>query len=181
MRPTGVCPACGAPAHRFGRCLPDVLGTARFWWGLGQSYADGLRQGFVGSAIIGSAAKYLGLSAGWAVAVGGLAVVVWPCCALGAGYCIWKWKLVHQELTRQMEVNPAVTRQLDYLAEIARNTGPRSITVGSRCQVDGCPNPSTLFHAFSTCGHAVCKPHESDPCPVCRAAVVWEHPLKEPA
>jgi len=102
----------------------EVLGTARFWMGLGQSYADAIRTGASASAILASAAKYLGLSATASVTIGVSAFLAWPVVALAFGWAIWRYKLVHAEMTRQMEVNPAVVSHLDLLGKIESNTRP---------------------------------------------------------
>ena len=100
----------------------EVLGTLRFWQGLGQSYADALRTGASASAIIASAAKYLGMSASLAITLGGLAFVLWPTTALVCGYAVWRYKLVHAEMERQLEVNPMSHRSLALLGQIEINT-----------------------------------------------------------
>jgi hypothetical protein len=112
-------------SHRW--TVGEVLGTGRFWVGLGQSYADAIRTGASASAIIASAAKYLGLSAWWAVALGATAFCLWPTLALGFGYLVWRYKLVHAEMERQLEVNPASHRQLALLTQIETNTRPNAL------------------------------------------------------
>lgn len=102
--------------------LGQRLGTARFWMALGQAYAESLRSGASASAILASAAKYLGLESGQALGVGIAAFCTWPLLALGFGYAADRWRLIHAEQEKNRDVNPAVMEQLALLRQIDANT-----------------------------------------------------------
>ena len=105
----------------------DYLGTFRFWQGLGQSYADAMRTGASASAILASAAKYLGLSTGWAVGLAVTAFCLWPTLAILFGYLVWKWRLVHAEMQRQMDVDPYKQQTVHLLREVNRRLANRAV------------------------------------------------------
>jgi len=98
------------------------LGTLRYYQTLGQNYADMLRGGTSASAMVTGAAALLGMGKTGAVILGVGSLLLWPILAIGFGYAVWRWRVIHSTLESDWRNNPFHLRMTDLLEEIARNT-----------------------------------------------------------
>lgn len=104
--------------------IAATLGRVRYFQNLGQSYAEmlaGVGPIMAGGLVTGLAA-YLGLRTRWAILIGLGIIGGRILLAIGFGYLVWRYRIIHATQDHEWRTNPAVTRQLDLLDAIERNT-----------------------------------------------------------
>lgn len=101
---------------------PHVLGTVRYFQGLGYSYAEMLKGSMTASAAVTYMATKFGIGIAGTLVLALGSVVLWQVLALGFGWLVWRWRIVHAELERARDNSPATSEQLALLREIAKNT-----------------------------------------------------------
>ena len=98
--------------------LTDRLGFAKFFYNVGKEYADLFRGSVTGGAAITFVANYFGLSKLAAIGVGATLVPVSLAIAIGAGYLVVRWRVIHKTIEKEWENNPYMRTQIDLLREI---------------------------------------------------------------
>ena len=98
--------------------LTDRLGFAKFFYNVGKEYADLFRGSVTGGAAITFVANYFGLSKLAAIGVGATLVPVSLAIAIGAGYLVVRWRVIHKTIEKEWENNPFMRTQIDLLREI---------------------------------------------------------------
>jgi len=115
---------CGRPIGPHAHTVPEYVGRGRYFQNVGQSYAEmlaGVGPILAGGMVTGLAA-YLGLSVRGAVAIGLSIIGGRILLAMGFGYVVWRYRIIHATLDHEYKNNPFNARQLDLLEAIERNT-----------------------------------------------------------
>src|SRR6266702_3687495 len=124
--------------------VADRLGTAVYFRNLGQSWSEMFRGSFTASGFITAGAAWLGASKVTALMLGLASTFFWPLLAVGCGWAVWRWRVIHAQLERERDNTPYMAESLALLQQIARNTQTRRHL---HLEANGCllpePTPAT--------------------------------------
>ena len=102
--------------------LANVLGTARYWQNLGQSYAEMFRGSMTAGGIVTAAAAWLGVGKTGSVIIGICSIFFWQTLAILFGWAVWRWRIIHRTIEHEWRNSPLAVEQIKLLEAIERNT-----------------------------------------------------------
>ena len=100
----------------------DRVGLVRYYQTLGQSYAEMFRGSLTAGGVVTAGAAWLGMGKTGALILGVASIAFWQCLAVGFGYAVWRWRVIHATLEREWHNSPATLRQMELLEQIEKNT-----------------------------------------------------------
>lgn len=100
----------------------STIGRLRYFQNLGQGYAEMFRGSLTAGGIVTAGAAWLGLGKAGALVLGAVSVFFWQGLAMGFGYLVWRYRIIHATLDHEWKNSPATARTIELLETIERNT-----------------------------------------------------------